>query len=653
MSRAMSAGIVESAGSENEGERNRQQAQRSRLVARLLEASPADMPSFLTDLITTQAVVVAGTEAAAFQIQRGQQAGFILEPAAHVRPDGADSEIRQQAIGAFKELIMPFVQQNRDGAIELAPAQGNDEGQYCLVTILRSGDDMIAVSAVITRCLDAERAQQRMVSMQLVAGYFDLFMLKRKSEQALQLAASHQDVLQYATSVGTADDFANSAANLCNAIANRTGAVRVSLGWVRRNNVKVKALSHTEMFDKRQELIIALERVMEEAADQDEPVYYTQTPEIGEPCSQNVTREAAAFSRAQAGNSVLSIPLRNRGEIVGVLTLEWAGKVALPAGAVHAMNVAADVLAPQLEDRFQNDRYLITKAGVSSRWLWGKTFGPEHMVAKLVCFGLLIVFSGLFLIRPMYSVNAPFQLATEERRVLSVPYDGYLQTIEKDDAGQEIKAGMTVRAGQALARMDTADIEVRRAQALSDANQAHIAAQDALAQGKKAESDQQLAKEQSSLRQAEALQIQIEKASIVSPIDGQIVKCDAENRRGGQVKGGETLFEVAAIQRLRVEVHVDERDVEMVRAGQKAELATTSQPGKSFPFTVERVVPEGTAKEGSNVFLVYGKLDCNVEPTWRPGIEGEASIHIEKRTLFYKWMRKPYEWARLKIWTYL
>ena len=48
---------------------------------------------------------------------------------------------------------------------------------------------------------------------------------------------------------------------------------------------RVKALSHTEEFDKRQELIVEIERVMEECLDQGDVVQF----EPDGTCTQNVT----------------------------------------------------------------------------------------------------------------------------------------------------------------------------------------------------------------------------------------------------------------------------------------------------------------------------------------------------------------------------
>ncbi len=242
---SVSSGVVASAAAGSEGDDKRNS--RSKLVQRWLNASSA-LPAFVNDLLTTQAVIVAGTEAAGFLIEAGQDAEgrpakntFSLRPVAQVRPDNAE-EIRQQAMAAFIEIVKPCVSQNKDGAIEVGQAS-EGELQYCLVTLLRNEGQVVAVSAVITRCRDLERAQQRLVSMQLVAGYFDLYMLRRNSEASRATAQNHQHSLQLATAVGTADGFAQSASNFCNDLATRTGATRVTMGWVKADGTKIKVVA--------------------------------------------------------------------------------------------------------------------------------------------------------------------------------------------------------------------------------------------------------------------------------------------------------------------------------------------------------------------------------------------------------------------------
>ena len=456
---------------------------RSQLVQRLLDAS-ANLPQFVHDLIQTQAVTVAGTEAAAFLIERGAAppaegaegdaqsdaekaaaaAQFGLRPIAHIRPDESGPEIRAAALEAFKEIVKPCIQQGKDGAFEVGPANQQAESQFCLVTLLRNEGTVVAASSVITRARDLDRARQRLMSMQLVAGYFELFTLRRTSEQSRVVAQSHQHVLQLATSVATAEGFESAAMNLCNELATRSGAVRVSLGWVKGRNIKVKALSHTEQFDKKQELVVQLEKAMEECIDQDQVVQFDPSPNGIN--SENVTRAHQALSRAQGGHAVLSLPLRRREEVLGVVTLEFLPTQPLAPQVAQGLGVAVELLAPQLYDRFQNDRWLITKTGIATRELAKKAIGPKHMLAKLIIatsiIGLLVICDWVPLVdlRWMFKVTAPFQFVPQVKQVVSAPFEGQINEIGQIN-GERVRPGVVVKEGDVLLKLDTKELQTK------------------------------------------------------------------------------------------------------------------------------------------------------------------------------------------------
>src|SRR3954462_12533186 len=121
----MASGIAESSeGNQVSDQLPQPGGSRSRLVQRLLQAS-GNLPQFLNDLLQTMAVVVAGTEAAGFLIERGQTPGaegrpahppIGLRPIAHIRPDDSDADTRAAAIKAFQEILAPCIQQGKDGA---------------------------------------------------------------------------------------------------------------------------------------------------------------------------------------------------------------------------------------------------------------------------------------------------------------------------------------------------------------------------------------------------------------------------------------------------------------------------------------------------------------------------------------------------------
>jgi len=168
--------------------------------------------------------------------------------------------------------------------------------------------------------------------------------------------------------------------------------------------------------------------VMEECVDQEQIVQFDPT---GQESSDNVTRDAALLSRNQGGHSVLSLPLRQHSEIVGVVTLEFLPGHQPSQTVARGLAVAVDLLAPQLYDRHANDRWLITKMGLSVKEGAKVLMGPKHMLPKLITFSVAAVIIVIFqpLWQPMYHVSAPFEFAPISPHSVSAPYDGYIAKI--------------------------------------------------------------------------------------------------------------------------------------------------------------------------------------------------------------------------------
>jgi biotin carboxyl carrier protein len=637
----MSQGIVES----SQGAGSQEQASeqnipvRGRLVQRLMNAG-ASLPQFLTDLLTTQAMQVAGTEAAGFLIERNEQ-GILLKAVAHVRNDQAPAEIRQAALNEFSKLMTPFVEAGKDAVIQLSEPADTAEAQFCLVTLLRTDGQVEAVSGVITRCRDVDRAQQRLQAMQLVAGYFELYTMRRSLDQSRDAAAKHQHVLQLAGAVSTAEGFLSAGMNLCNELATRTAATRVGLGWLHGTTVKLKSLSHTEEFDKKQEMNIAMVRAMEECVDQEEIVQFSPEGQS----TPNVTRAAQQLSRLNGGEEVLSLPLRSRGKIVGVVTLLFARGHKLDPRAATSLAVCAELLAPQLEDRFANDRWLLTKAGLSAKYTAELAVGPKHMTAKLVIAALITGIVFMCVYSPMYHVTAPFTLVPTNKRIMPAPYDGYIQSVN-------IKKGQSFKKGDVLLVMHTEELQDQLMQAESDANAHAEEARRDEADKKVAEALEEHYEEQSSDAQARVLQEKISHATIRAPFDGVVLSGDMEDKVDAAVKEGDEMFEVASKGTpLEAELLASERDIQSIQGDgtQKGHLATDALPGDTYNFHVTRVVPLANAVEGANVFKVYGTLD-NPSETWRPGMKGEAKIDVGHRPMIWIWTHHLIEWLRLKLW---
>src|SRR5689334_19106346 len=110
----MASGIVESSSQDSSQQSPQQQQQgtgRSKLVQRLLGSS-GNLPQFLNDLLNTMAVVVAGTEAAGFLVERQNIPAQTVPGAA-----GNDGVATDDAADPGIEAA-----QGSDGEDEVAPA---------------------------------------------------------------------------------------------------------------------------------------------------------------------------------------------------------------------------------------------------------------------------------------------------------------------------------------------------------------------------------------------------------------------------------------------------------------------------------------------------------------------------------------------------
>jgi multidrug efflux pump subunit AcrA (membrane-fusion protein) len=493
--------------------------------------------------------------------------------------------------------------------------------------------------------------------MQLVAGYFELFSLRRQNEQAKSLADRHQHVLQFTGAVANAEGFQSASMALCNELATRTGATRVALGWKKGHQIKVKALSHTEKFDKKQELVVQLQRAMEESFDQEEPTRFD-----GEgPCSANVTREAKKLSQASAGNIVMCSPLRRRDEIVGVMTMEFPARTKVDEQIEACIAVATEILSPQLFDRHENDRNIFVKVGLSLASVAKMAVGPKHWGVKLIILAILAGIGATFI--PMtYRVRAPFQLVAKDRRSICAPYQGVLEDVY-------FKPGQQVKKGQALAQMRTRDMEMKRSEVM-----AQLATKKAEAESYSAREDKQadynvaLAEIEGLAAQVKLLEYQIGQASIAAPFDCIMLRGDLFERKGAPVEHGDVLFEVAASHPERsgqidveAEIQVNERDIQEVKrvfeqekAGQiqrdhDGDIASTSDPSEEFKVVLQRIVPAGQPAEGENVFSVFAEVK-NAAPWLVPGFAGEARVNIEKRTVLWIYTHRLVDWLKLKLW---
>lgn len=626
-------------------QREQHQITHNRLVQRLL-GSGANLPSFMAELARTQAAVVAGTEAVAFVIEPSPQGGPALKLVSHIREDNATQELRQQAQAAFRQLMQPCIEQNRDAAIQVGDESDTDGSQFCLVTLLRNENAIVAASAVICRCRNEALATQRLQAMQLVAGYFDLYTLRRSHEQSKQVAKSHQDVLQLASALANAEGFQQGGVALCNELAGRTGATRVSLGWIkglfRGRDIVLQAISHTEEFDKKQELSVQLVKVMEECYDQQEIVQFDPAGRS----TENTTREAQRLSIMEGGNRVVSLPLRQDHEIRGVLTLEFPKERPSTTQETTTLAVAAELLAPQLKDRYDNDRWLVTKSVLSSRELAAKAIGPKYMLGKVLALtALALVIFAFWPGLATYRVTAPFRLEPIEQRIVSTPIEGPIKEVF-------VKPGDSVKAGDPLLTIDVSQLQEEMFAAQQQAISFRAQAADAEEKGEMAQARAYQNRAEASEAQARVLQSKIDNATLTATIDGIVLEGRYQDRKGDVVPAYKEMFVIAPAEKsnLRAVLEVDERDIQDISLNSTGQLATRAEPSKKYDFTITDIVEQAEAKEGSSRYRVEARIEDEPNQGWYSGQQGQAKIEAGDATYAWVLTHRLVDFVRIKLW---
>lgn len=381
---------------------------------------------------------------------------------------------------------------------------------------------------------------------------------------------------------------------------------------------------------------------MEEAVDQGTSVVQP----VAKAGPMVVSRAHEALLHESGSGSAASFPLVEGGRVVGALTLERAAGHAFEPETLVVCEAVASVAGPIVELKRGSEASLVVHAGKSTQSLWEKLAGRGHAGFKLGTLALAALAAFLSLATGDFRVSADSTLEGTVQRAITAPINGYV----KEAA---LRAGDTVSKGQVIGRFDDRDLQLERVKLLSQREQ--YVRQYREAMGKRERAQAQIVSSQ--IAQAEAqlalVEEQLARTVMEAPYDGVIVRGDLSQSLGSPVERGQVLFEVAPLDSYRVVLLVDERDIAHIVAGQRGELTVSSIPGERFAFTVSKITPVNTAKEGRNFFRVEAALAGEPGSRLRPGMEGVGKVYVEERKLVWIWTHGFVDWLRLWIWSWL
>ncbi len=462
----------------------------------------------------------------------------------------------------------------------------------------------------------------------------------------LQLREVDLERLQRAMGVLSAvndqQKFTGAGMALCNEIAARWGADRVSFGVLKGRYVHLQAMSHTEKFSRKMKLVQDVEGAMEECLDQDFEIAFPSPSD-----ATYVSRSAAELSKQHGPSTLVSLPMRLHGDPVAVLTVERPADKPIRGEELETLRLVADLVTARLMNLFEHDRWFGAKIAAGVRRGGEFLVGAKHTWLKLIALAVMGTVLFLLIAKGDYQAEAPCLIEATERRIVPAPFDGFLRAVYVDPGDEEtnqVIGGKTV-----LADLHTDELHLQLLDAQKEKIGYETQAKTARNEGKTAEV--QIAQAQADRVEAKCklLKHRLSKAQLLAPVTGFVVVGELKRQLDAPVKTGDTLFEIASLASLRAELSVPEDQIADVRVGQEGELAIAARPGEKIPFVVESIFPAAEVKDQKNVFRVRVRLE--IKPSWmRPGMEGLGKIDIDRRSYAWLWTRRLRNWIQMKLW---
>ena len=415
----------------------------------------------------------------------------------------------------------------------------------------------------------------------------------RRAEAAESLARQLAAVVDIQMQLDDADDVSDAALTAARAIQQRLSVSRVVVAWrdAEGNGCRVVADTGEDSasMGSRDDRIV--QAAAEESASRGG---VTRWP----PEDKNTRHAMLAipeFAGSVSTTAVVAVPLPDPGGANRGAVLAVGSDAPLSDSVVHFLDAIAGPLASKVASigRSQPSRLERLLRGVTAtvagprRWQW-------LSVAAVVL--------AILLMPLRYRIGARCELHPIERRYVAAPFDGPLQT-------SMVRPGDVVTEGDLLARINPREIDFELAGLRADLSRAQQEYMGLMASRDVAGSKIAELQVESLRLKTDLLQYQRFNLDILSPISGLVVSGDIKQSEGTPLSRGETLFEIAPLGQIVVEIAVPESDYSHVRVGMPVHFQVHALPQRRFTASLDRIHPRAELVDHENVFIAEVTID--------------------------------------------
>ena len=431
--------------------------------------------------------------------------------------------------------------------------------------------------------------------------------------------ASAGELLTLVTEAQAAGDYESALRVLCGGLSRWSGCQRVLLGLAdRRGQCCLAEVSDDLHVDKRGEIARAAEAALDETLTNTGASSWTIGDES--PIFGRLTRLAPA-------DALVGIPLRDSdGNPVGAVlfcgTRTWGKGLGIPQRLETAARPVAATLS-LLRD---------TRGTWSRRWQLKLARVREQLRGRFVLASVAVL-AGLLALPVPFKPKCDFTVEPVKRRYVAAPFDGTLESTF-------VEPGDMVQTGQVLASLDERELRWELAGLEAEYVAAKKRRDTARAKQEAAQSQLAVLEMQKIQTKIQTLRHRTENLQIQCPIDGVLVSGDLRRTEGAPVSIGQTLFEVAPLERMIAEIEVRQDDVAFVREGMPVNLRFEAFPHEDWSGKITTLHPRAELRQAQTVFIAEVELD-NAKGQLRPGMNGRAKITSQQRSIGWILFRRP------------
>ncbi len=143
----------------------------------------------------------------------------------------------------------------------------------------------------------------------------------------------------------------------------------------------------------------------------------------------------------------------------------------------------------------------------------------------------------------------------------------------------------------------------------------------------------------------------LDRTQLRSPINGVVATSHVEDLVGRKLMPGDTFAEVVDTSRAIVDVAIDEDDVLLLHAGEKASVKLDGFPTRTFHGVVTVVSPRSQV-QGTERFFFARVLVSNPDGAIRDGMQGRGKVVTGWSPAGKVLLRRPAIWIWSKLWSW-